>query len=44
MEDKHEESDYEKISHMIQSSSISLDDLQWKDFIVDNENEEVKGD
>ena len=28
----------------MESSSISLDDLQGEEFVVDNENEEVKGD
>ena len=39
----YEESDYEETSHMIESSSISLGNLQGEEFVVDNENEEVKG-
>jgi len=44
LEDEYEESDYEKISHMMKSSSISFDHIQWEEFIMDNENEDVKGD
>jgi len=44
LDNEHEESDYEKTSHMIESSSISLGDLQREEFVADNENEEVKGD
>jgi len=44
MADEYKESDYEETSHMIESSSISLDDLQGEEFILDNENEDVKGD
>ena len=29
---------------MMESSTISLDDLQGEEFIVNNENEDVKGD
>jgi len=29
---------------MMENSSISLSDLQGEEFIVDNENEDVKGD
>ena len=39
-----EETDYEETSHMMENSSISLDDLQREEFTVDNENENVKGD
>ena len=42
MED--EESDYEEMSHMMESSWISLGVLQGEQCIVDNENENVKGD
>ena len=42
MED--EESDYEEMSHMMGSSWISLGVLQGEQCIVDNENENVKGD
>ena len=44
MDNEYEESDYEETSHMMKSSSISLDDLQGEEFVVDNDHEEVKGD
>ena len=44
LEDKYDESDHEETIHMMKSSSISLDDLQGEEFVVDNKNEEVKGD
>ena len=43
-EDEYEESDYEKTSNIMENSLISLDDHQWEEFTVDNENQEVKGD
>ena len=42
--DEEEETDYKETSHMMESNSISLGDLQGEEFIVDNENEDVKGD
>ena len=39
-----EETEYEEASHMMESNSISLGDLQGEEFTVDNENEDVKGD
>jgi len=42
MEDEHEKCDYEETSHIMESSSISLDDPQGEEFTVDNENEDVK--
>jgi len=44
MEDEYQESDYEETSHMIESSSISFDDLQGEEFITDSEEEEDKRD
>ena len=44
MKDECEESDYEETSHMMESSSINLDDLQPEKFTVDNENDDVKRD
>jgi len=44
MEDKYEESDYEGMSNMMESSSISLGDLQGEEFTVDNKNEDIKED
>jgi len=44
LDNEYEESDYEETSHMMESSSISLGDLHGDEFVVDNENEEVKGD
>ena len=44
LDNEYEESDYEKTSHMMESSSISLCIFQGEYFIVDNENEDVKGD
>ena len=29
---------------MMKSSSISLEDLQVEEFVIDNENEDIKGD
>ena len=43
-DNEYEESDYEETSHMAESSSVSLGDLQWEEFVVDNDREEVKGD
>ena len=39
-----EESDYEETNHMMETSSVSLGDLQGEEFIIDNDHEEVKGD
>ena len=36
--------EYEETSSMMESSSVSLDDLQGEEFAVDNDHEEVKGD
>ena len=44
IDSEYEESDYEETSHMMESSSISLGDLQGEEFVVDNDHEEVKGD
>ena len=44
LEDEYEESDYEEISYTIESSSISLANFQGEEFIIDDENENVKGD
>ena len=43
-DNEYEESDYEETSHMMESSSVSLGDLQGDEFVVDNDHEEVKGD
>ena len=37
-------SDYKERSHIMESGSISLGDLQGEEFVLDNDNEEVKGD
>jgi len=42
--EEEEETEYEETSHMMESSSINLDDLQGEEFTVDNENDDVKGD
>ena len=42
LEDEHEASDYKETSHMMESSSTSLGDLQGEEFVIDNENEDVK--
>jgi len=44
LDNEYKESDYKETSYMMESSLISLDDLQGEEFAVDNENEEVKGD
>ena len=44
MEEEYKETDYEETSHMMESSSINLDDLLGEEFTVDNKNEDVKGD
>jgi len=44
LKDKYKESDYEKISHIIESSSISFSNLKGEKFTVDNENKYIKGD
>ena len=44
LDDEYEGTNYEEISHMMKSSSTSLSDLQGEEFIIDNENEDVKGD
>jgi len=38
------ETNYGKASHMMESNSISLGDLQGEEFTVDNENKDIKGD
>jgi len=38
-----EDNEYEETSHMMKSSSVSHDDLQGEEFVVDNDHEEVKG-
>jgi len=43
-DNEYEKSDYEQTSHMMESSSISLGDLQEEEFVIDNDPEEVKGD
>ena len=42
LDNEYVKSQYEKTSHIMESSSISLGDLQGEEFVVDNE--EVKGD
>ena len=42
LDNEYEENDHEEISYMMKSSSISLGDLQGEEFVVDNENEDVK--
>ena len=44
LDNEYEESDYEETSHMMESNSVSLGDLQGEEFVVDNDHEEVKGD
>ena len=44
MDNEYEESDHEETNDMMESSKISLGDLQEEEFVVDNDNEEVKGD
>ena len=44
LKDEYEESDYEGTNHIMESSSISLGDLQEEEFVVDNKNEKVKRD
>ena len=44
LDNEYEESNYEEISHMMESSSITLGELQGEEFVVDNDNKEVKGD
>jgi len=43
LDNEYEASHYEETSHMMDSSSISLDDLQGEEFVVNNYHEEVKG-
>ena len=43
LEDEYEESNYEETSYMMESSSLSLGDLQGEESIVDNKNKDVKG-
>ena len=44
LDNEYEESDYEETSHMMESSSVSLGDVQGEQFVVDNDREEVKED
>ena len=44
MKNEYEENNYEEISHMIESSLISLGELKIEVFIMDCENEQIKGD
>ena len=44
IEDEYEESNYVEISHIMKNSSISLGDLQEEEYIIDDVNEDVKGD
>ena len=44
LDNEYKESDHEETSHMMESSAVTLGDLQGEEFIVDNENEDVKGD
>ena len=44
LDNEYEKSYYKETSHMMKSSSVSLGDLQGEEFVVDNGNEEVKGD
>ena len=43
LEDEYEESDYKETSHMMETSSISLGNLQGEKFTIDIVNEDVKG-
>jgi len=43
LEDEYDESNYEEISHVVESSSFSFGDLQGEGFAIDNENKDVKG-
>jgi len=42
LDNEYEKSDYEETSHMMESISIYLCDLQGEEFVVDNKNEDVK--
>jgi len=44
LNNEYKESDHEETNDMMESGSISLSDLQGEEFVVDNGNEEVKGD
>ena len=44
LEDEYEESNYEETTHMMESSSISLGNLQGEEFVLDNENKEINED
>jgi len=44
LDNEYKESDYEETSYMMESSSVSLGDLQGEEFIIDNGHEKVKGD
>ena len=44
LDNEYEESDYEEISYMMKSSSVSFGDLQGEKFAIDNDHEEVTGD
>ena len=44
LEDEYKESDHEESSHMMESGSISFGDLKGEEFVVDNDNENIKGD
>ena len=44
MDNEYEESGHEETSHMMESSSINLGDLQGEEFVVDNKNKDVKRD
>ena len=40
---RNKDCDYDEISHTMEKSLINLGDLQGEEFIIDNENEDVKG-
>ena len=42
MEDEYEVNDYKETSYMIESSLISLSDLQGKEFAIVNENKDTE--
>ena len=44
LDNEYEESNYEETSYMMENSSVSFGDPQGEEFVVDNNNREVKGD
>jgi len=43
LDNEYEESNYEETNHIMENSLISLGDLQGEEFVIDNDNEEIKG-